>query len=87
MALVSSDIPISHEEQSLLLSQVITDSRVLVCPFCDVSSHVRGVVQVIRNRSGPVLDDSFEYFQIKCRMYARWLFQPVLDDFFASDLI
>ena len=66
-------------------------SHVLIFPIFDSSSHVRGVVQVIRNHASPSFteeDTKFaEYFQTKCKMYARWLFQPVLDDSFASDMM
>ena len=66
-------------------------SHVLIFPLFDSSSHVRGVVQVIRNHAAPSFNEEdakfAEYFQTKCKMYARWLFQPVLDDSFASDMM
>ncbi|OHT11136.1 3'5'-cyclic nucleotide phosphodiesterase family protein [Tritrichomonas foetus] len=72
-------------------NQCPPDSHVLIFPLFDASTHVRGVVEVIRDSNSPLFTDDdikfVEYFQTKCRMYARWLFQPVLDDSFASDLM
>ena len=72
-------------------NQCPPNARVLVFPLFDSTGHVRGVVEVIRlpgSRPFNQNDEKFvEYFQTKCKMYARWLFQPVVDDSFASDLM
>jgi GAF domain-containing protein len=72
-------------------TQCERESPVLVFPLFDASSHVRAVIEIIRAPGAPIFteeDERFvEYFQTKCKMYARWLFQPVLDDAFASDLM
>jgi GAF domain-containing protein len=72
-------------------AQCPPDHRALVFPLFDQSSHVRGVVQVVRAPGAALFNEDdqkfVEYFQMKCRMYSRWLFQPILDDAFASDLM
>jgi GAF domain-containing protein len=87
-AQASEHVAYSATEEGL---QCPPESRVLVFPLFDASSHVRAVVQVVRTpEAAPFGDDDekfVEYFQMKCKMYARWLFQPVLDDTFASDLM
>lgn len=90
---IVADQASDHAAYSLVQEgvQCPPNSHVLIFPLFDSSSHVRGVVQVIRGHASPTFTEEdvqfAEYFQAKCKMYARWLFQPVLDDSFASDLM
>lgn len=67
------------------------DAHVLVFPLYDGSTHVKAVIEVVRNAASPVFNDDdekfVEYLQEKCKIYSRWLFQPILDDSFAADLM
>lgn len=89
------NIPVAHEHISYdyktEYANCPPDAHVLVFPLYDGSSHVKSIVQVIRNgKAAPFNEDDerfVDYFQNKCKIYARWLFQPVLDDQFASDLM
>lgn len=83
----------NHAAYSLQLegNQCPPNSRVLIFPLFDSTSNIRSVVEVVRNSESPVFttdDIKFvEYLQNKCQMYSRWLFQPILDDSLASDLL
>ena len=89
------NIPTAKDHIAYDFSQEVTncppDAHVLVFPLFDGSSHVKSVVEIIRSSKSPPFneeDEKFvEYFQHKCKIYSRWLFQPVLDDSFASDLM
>ena len=89
------NIPVAHEHIAYDIKQEVANcppnSHVLVFPLFDGSSHVKCVVEVIRDGKSPAFneeDEKFvEYFQHKCKIYSRWLFQPVLDDSFAADLM
>ena len=87
------DIACEHESYSKMYesSMIPPESHVLSFPLFDLSNNVKGIVEVVRNKGSPAFtkqDEEFaEYFQKKCKLYARWLFQPVLEDSFASDLI
>jgi len=89
------NIPVASDHVSYHLltegNQCPPDAHVLVFPIFDNSSHVKCVVQVIRNKTSPVFTEDDErfvgYLQNKCKIYSRWLFQPVLDDSFAADLM
>lgn len=67
------------------------DSRVLSFPLYDISCNIVGVVAVIRKKSSPPFsseDEKFvEYLQSKCKLYSRWLFQPLVDDNVVPTLI
>ncbi|EAY13828.1 3'5'-cyclic nucleotide phosphodiesterase family protein [Trichomonas vaginalis G3] len=67
------------------------DAHVLVFPLYDGSTHVKAVIEVVRNSASPAFNDDdekfVEYLQEKCKIYSRWLFQPILDDSFAADLM
>ncbi|KAK8896781.1 hypothetical protein M9Y10_014698 [Tritrichomonas musculus] len=70
---------------------IAPDQQVLMFPVFDTFSSVKGVVAVLRSKaSDPFNEDDAkfaEYFQKKCEIYSRWLFQPHLDDTFVSDLM
>lgn len=73
------------------LQSCTPDSRVLVFPLFDSTSHVKCVIQIVRDPKAPQFtneDEQFvQYLQSKCKIYSRWLFQPIFDDAFASDLM
>ncbi|OHT07438.1 3'5'-cyclic nucleotide phosphodiesterase family protein [Tritrichomonas foetus] len=83
----------SHISYSLKIegNMIQPDSQVLIFPVYDSFSTVKGVIAITRNKTSPPFtddDEKFaEYFQNKCQMYSRWLFQPGLDDSFVSDLM
>ncbi|OHS92678.1 3'5'-cyclic nucleotide phosphodiesterase family protein [Tritrichomonas foetus] len=66
-------------------------SRVLSFPLYDEISNVVGVVAVVRKKTSPPFsndDEKFiEYLQSKCKLYSRWLFQPLIEDGLVSTLI
>ena len=66
-------------------------SRLLSFPLFDEMSNVVGVVAVVRKKMSPpftVEDEKFvEYLQSKCKLYSRWLFQPLIEDGLVSTLI
>ncbi|OHT14625.1 3'5'-cyclic nucleotide phosphodiesterase family protein [Tritrichomonas foetus] len=72
-------------------NQIMPNNHVLIFPIFDGFSNVKGIVVVMRKKDSPVFTDDdekfVEYFQCKVKNYARWLFQPALDDNFASDLM
>lgn len=84
----SSHISYSFDIEGHMISP---DQQVLMFPVFDTFSSVKGVIAVIRSKSSnPFSDDDVkfaEYFQNKCQIYSRWLFQPHLDDTFVSDLM
>ena len=65
--------------------------QALIFPVFDSFSTVKGVVVVLRTAEAEPFTAEHkkfaEYFQNKCKMYSRWLFQPLLDDSFVSDLM
>jgi GAF domain-containing protein len=67
------------------------NSRLLVVPFLDEQSSVRGVVHLLRSAAGPTFGSEEEaaaaYLQSKFQCYARWLFQPAMCEQFFPDLI
>ncbi|EAY15670.1 3'5'-cyclic nucleotide phosphodiesterase family protein [Trichomonas vaginalis G3] len=89
------NIPIASEYASFNplneSAQIKKDSHILAFPLFDFSNNVKAVIEVIRSKESPLFNDNdikfAEYFQNKCKLYSRWLFQPLLDDTFASELI
>lgn len=72
-------------------AQIPLDSHVLSFPLFGVSGNVKAVIQVVRSKNSPIFnaqEESFvKYFQEKCKKYAPWLFQPVIDDNFIAELV
>ena len=84
----SSHISYSVDIEGHMISP---DQQVLMFPIFDTFSSVKGIVAVLRSKSSdPFKEEDVkfaEYFQKKCQIYSRWLFQPHLDDTFVSDLM
>lgn len=66
-------------------------THLLSFPLFDANCNVVSVIVVVRKKSQPVFnsdDEKFaEYLQSKCKLYSRWLFQPLLDDNLIPSLI
>ncbi|KAH0793825.1 3'5'-cyclic nucleotide phosphodiesterase family protein [Histomonas meleagridis] len=67
------------------------NSQILGFPLFDISSTVVAVVLVIRSPKSCSFnsnDEKFvEYFQNKCKIYSRWLFQPIVNDSYISTFL
>lgn len=60
------------------------DARIMTFPIFDHQNHVQGIVEMIRScEKDPFVEmdeRAAEYFQEKFKLYAKWIFQPVLAD-------
>ena len=91
--IINCNIASEHAAYSKLYesAQVPPDAHLLAFPLLDVANNVKGIIEVVRNKHAPIFnehDEQFvQYLQHKFKMYSRWLFQPILNDSFVSDLI